>query len=334
MLLTVLAMISSPVLLSANESAGNWRVDRGGSYPAHGMTGHGMSAQGKFAPRFPPLESSRGHAATSNDGGNPWALPEVTDPAIKADFPEVKKYRGGNSSSSEHTDAGSSSEAGTKAGANARAKANTRAGESWNQYQGGFVSPQFLQSLKEQQQSYQRPWSGYYQGGYQGNYNAPGTAQPSPPAWTQGTGVTGTPGYHGAQGQDMRSRDLQDRALHGPALQNPALQNPALKNPAYRDNLYLPSPGGNSFNPLFDAPAASPWLADPGKLFRGQSFSYIPDEAIGGIPPMRTPGFGPGGIPGGSPGGGFGSGFGDMGDFMPDQVFNPFTFLNDTAPGK
>ena len=41
-------------------------------------------------------------------------------------------------------------------------------------------------------------------------------------------------------------------------------------------------------NPLYHTPAVSPWGSEPGLLYEGQSFPWVPNEAIGGIPPMHV----------------------------------------------
>lgn len=76
-----------------------------------------------------------------------------------------------------------------------------------------------------------------------------------------------------------------------------------LKRRSYRPQQTVPSqlmleqpvPGYYGFpsttmgvpNPLYDAPAVSPWGNGPDVLYRGESFPWIPDAAIGGIPPMN-----------------------------------------------
>jgi len=64
-----------------------------------------------------------------------------------------------------------------------------------------------------------------------------------------------------------------------------------------------PSYGMGSVNPLFDAPAVSPWGNGPDIIYRGQSFPesfsgvmpgsspWVPSEAIGGLPPIHVPPF-------------------------------------------
>ncbi len=92
--------------------------------------------------------------------------------------------------------------------------------------------------------------------------------------------------------------------------------------------MYQSSPGGYGTpsygmgypNPLYDAPAVSPWGSGPNLLYRGQSFPdsapgsfpWLPNEALGGLPPMHVPSFG-------EP---------DNTDVQnPDNVFNPFNFM-------
>lgn len=44
--------------------------------------------------------------------------------------------------------------------------------------------------------------------------------------------------------------------------------------------------GMGSSNPLYDVPAVSPWGKGPDVLYRGESFPWLPNEAIGGFPPI------------------------------------------------
>jgi hypothetical protein len=60
----------------------------------------------------------------------------------------------------------------------------------------------------------------------------------------------------------------------------------------YQQNYGYPSYGMGYSNPLYDVPAVSPWGSRPDILYRGQSFPLVPNEAIGGIPPIHIPSFG------------------------------------------
>jgi hypothetical protein len=84
--------------------------------------------------------------------------------------------------------------------------------------------------------------------------------------------------------------------------------------------------GTGSANPLFDAPAVSPWGDGADVLYRGQSLPMVPNEAMGGFPPMHVPSFGMNTYKGAEPGGPIGA---DESD-----VFNPFTFLPGGGFGK
>jgi len=76
--------------------------------------------------------------------------------------------------------------------------------------------------------------------------------------------------------------------------------------------------GMGGVNPIYDAPTASPWSNAPDVLYRGEDFSWLPDEAIGGLPPINAPMFGDDK--------GFGGTDNRAGN-MNNKVFNPFTFL-------
>ena len=80
-----------------------------------------------------------------------------------------------------------------------------------------------------------------------------------------------------------------------------------------------PSYGSGSVNPLYDAPAVSPWGDGADVLYRGESFPMVPGEAIGGLPPMHVPSFGMKNFKN--------SESEESGEAYEDNVFNPFSFL-------
>jgi hypothetical protein len=79
-----------------------------------------------------------------------------------------------------------------------------------------------------------------------------------------------------------------------------------------------PAYGMGSLNPAFDVPAVSPWGDTPDVLYRGEEFPWMPNEAIGGVPPIHVPPF--------SGNSGLG-GVDDSAGRTENKVFNPFTFL-------
>jgi len=111
-----------------------------------------------------------------------------------------------------------------------------------------------------------------------------------------------------------------------------------------QNNFASPSYGMGYANPLFDAPAVSPWGNSPDLIYRGESLpgtftdgatEYMPwtqGDALGGLPPMYVP---PGGENSlgdyyGRPGGNAETGGLERGSTenrMENNVFNPFTFL-------
>lgn len=161
-----------------------------------------------------------------------------------------------------------------------------------------FVTPEFLESLKSQQSRMQQTNDPDQYSGRHYRYD----------------------GYQGVR----------------PGMRSPSRYTPytGAPYPPYTGSPYPVPYGMGGYNPLFDSPMSSPWLTDPGAMFRGQSFSYVPDEAIGGIPPMRTPMYGPGRMPSGLSDGMMSDSLqdsaGDFFDEAPDKVFNPFTFLPDS----
>ena len=79
-----------------------------------------------------------------------------------------------------------------------------------------------------------------------------------------------------------------------------------------------PAYGTGSLNPAFDVPAVSPWGDTPDVFYRGEEFPWMPNEAIGGVPPIHVPPFSGN------------SGLGEVNDSAgrtENKVFNPFTFL-------
>lgn len=81
-----------------------------------------------------------------------------------------------------------------------------------------------------------------------------------------------------------------------------------------------PSYGMGYTNPLYDAPAVTPWGSGPDVLYRGESFPLLPNEATGGIPPIHISPFAEGYAPGES-------GNADSTDRRKkNKAFNPFTF--------
>ncbi len=134
-----------------------------------------------------------------------------------------------------------------------------------------FVTPEILESLKQQQMQTQQVPPRYP---YRQYSNRQYRRQPSPPP------------------QLMSEQPMQ--GYYG-----------------------VPSPGLGFANPLYDTPAVSPWGSGPDVIYRGQSFPWVPDAAIGGIPPMQVTPFidnnGQGDV-------------GSGGELKQNNVFNPFTF--------
>ncbi len=139
----------------------------------------------------------------------------------------------------------------------------------WQPQAERFVTPEFLESLKQQQKQHQvMPENQRYH-------------QPEPRQFRQMQPGSGLPG----QG-------------------------------AYS----YPSYGTGSANPLYDAPAVSPWGDGSDVLYRGESFPMVPSEALGGFPPMHVPSFGMNNYKN--------SGSGEPIETDEYKVFNPFTFLS------
>jgi hypothetical protein len=121
---------------------------------------------------------------------------------------------------------------------------------------GRFVTPEILESLKQQQKHYQvMPENQRYR-------------QPAERQYMPTMPVPGIPGA-GLPGSGMQGSGLPGQWGYG-----------------------YPLYGTGSTGPLYDVPAVSPWGNDADILYRGESFPLVPSEAIGGIPPMPMPSFG------------------------------------------
>ncbi len=87
-------------------------------------------------------------------------------------------------------------------------------------------------------------------------------------------------------------------------------------------------------NPLYDTPVVSPWGSGPDIIYRGEvlpdSLSGVPNEAIGGLPPIHIPPLGDTRFDV-QPFSEFGNEFSNMATgnqpLVEENVFNPFTFL-------
>lgn len=148
-----------------------------------------------------------------------------------------------------------------------------------------FVTPQILESLKQQQtlnqmmpeNRYYSPYDSYRRGGVQRSMGS----------FSQGGGSQS--GY-------------------------------------YQNNITGPAYGAGAVNPLYEAPAVSPWGMGVDVLNQGGSFPMVPSEAIGGISPMYVPSYGM-------------DNYNENGSYKhlesnDAQVFNPFTFLPNSGIPK
>lgn len=113
----------------------------------------------------------------------------------------------------------------------------------------------------------------------------------------------------------QRLPEQQYPRQQGPRQQGPGQKYPGqrpVQQPLYRSvpgssTLDYPLPGslGQSYyglapyasamqdnrfsDPLYDAPSTSPWGGGPDILYRGESFPWLPNAAIGGLPPIDVP---------------------------------------------
>jgi hypothetical protein len=81
-----------------------------------------------------------------------------------------------------------------------------------------------------------------------------------------------------------------------------------------------PAYGMGSINPAYDVPAVSPWGETPDVLNRGEQFPWMPNEAVGGVPPIHV-----------SPYANKNQSHGvdESANNTEKKVFNPYTFLQD-----
>lgn len=201
---------------------------------------------------------------------NPWALPQTSEQFMESQ--QTPQFRG-------------------------RSKAQPERSDVYRFYSGQmgrFVTPEYLESLKQQQMQMQMmppmmpEGRQYNQRKYRRSPSTqvmPQQTWPRLPAQESGQGYNGSPTYD--IGKDM----------------------------------------GN-VNPLYDVPAVSPWSSGSDLIYRGGSipdslpgdFSgslpWVPNEALGGLPPIHTPHAYPF----------MGSEY-DSERGIEDKVFNPFTFL-------
>jgi hypothetical protein len=205
---------------------------------------------GQYIPEQYKPEKYRGEQpdySQANRQTNPWTLPQqLVDPQ---DFQQPQKYYG---------------QAGSAGGRQQQRQVQ----------RGRFVTPEFLESLKQQQKRYQ--------------------LMPDDRAQRQ------------QQGQQQRHS-----SRYKPA--QPAFGLPGQGGAGY------PLFGPGSSNPLYEAPAVSPWGSGADVLYRGESYPLVPNEAIGGFAPMPTSAFGMNNRENNN----------SVEPPLTDEnnVFNPFTFL-------
>ncbi|MBE9563686.1 MAG: hypothetical protein IMF17_00475 [Proteobacteria bacterium] len=194
------------------------------------------------------------------NGSNPWALPEV---------PEQSKYqlfRGQRNQSKEHQ--------GTR-----------------------FVTPEILESLKQQQMMYQQP---------------------------SANGRNRVPSKNNSN-QGRFNRTMPAQPAYG-------LSAPGS---SYTPPMYsMPSPGGYGMpldgmsysNPMVDVPSVSPWGNTSDLLQRGGTFPWMPNAAVGGLPPIHVQPFAEDQDADANWGDYDGRELNDDVKQFPGNVFNPFSF--------
>lgn len=116
--------------------------------------------------------------------------------------------------------------------------------------------------------------------------------------------------------QQMQTQQVPQNNPYGQYRRQPAPQQ-LMSEPAVPEYYGAPSTPMGFVNPLYDTPAVSPWGSGPDVTYQGESFPWVPDAAIGGIPPMNISPF-----IGNNEKNAVESG----GEQNQPNVFNPFTF--------
>lgn len=140
------------------------------------------------------------------------------------------------------------------------------------------------------------------------------------------------PNYHSEQNQsDRTGSQTQGHRFVTPEILE-SLRQQQKQNQMMRDNLqnqqYMPrrpAQSGYGYPSAgarysYDTPALSPWAGGADTLYRGQSFPWVPNEAIGGISPIPMPSFGDNSLlvePDNTE------------EKNKNNVFNPFSFIED-----
>jgi len=92
--------------------------------------------------------------------------------------------------------------------------------------------------------------------------------------------------------ESLKQQQMQSQRIPGDYLKRQYSSPPSMplqrmqRLPAQEYYGYPPPAGTGSSNPLYDVPAVSPWGNGPDVLYQGESFPWLPDAAIGGIPPI------------------------------------------------
>ena len=112
----------------------------------------------------------------------------------------------------------------------------------------------------------------------------------------------------------LKKQQMQTQQIQG---DYPYRQHRRQSVPPAQGYYGLPPASMGFADPLYDTPAVSPWGSDPDVIYRGESFPWVPDAAIGGIPPINVSPF-------------IGNDEQDTVESgsqqKPTNVFNPFTF--------
>ena len=83
----------------------------------------------------------------------------------------------------------------------------------------------------------------------------------------------------------IKRQQTQNQLMYGNPYYQPYVQ--PQPNPRSYGNYYsAPPPASVFIDPLYNVPPVSPWGNAPDLLYRGQAYPLVPNEAVGGLPPI------------------------------------------------
>lgn len=199
-------------------------------------------------------------------GSNPWALPQVDEQS------KYRLFRGQKNPSKTH--------------------------------QGSrFVTPEILESLKQQQMLYQQPSANL-------RNRVPPKTFPNQNQYTR----------------PMPIQPVPTQPAYGLSAPGSSMYAPPMYSMPSPRGYGMPLDGMSYSNPMVDVPSVSPWGNTTDLLQRGGSFPWMPDAAVDGLPPIHVQPFADSQDSGADWGDYEGDGRNEAVTPFPKNVFNPFSF--------